>query len=190
MVSTKCNHYQRIQCYYGDRFNQFCVSLGLVCVCLSLAHAFSCVIMSKPFFTTLLRFHRFYRFALIRFTFCRGSLDSVFVKEINVGTLDIVIAILMLLRNSKTLLENGEQGKGNRKQGTGNRERRTGNREQGTENKEQNTGNRKEGTGNEEWGTGTVLDCTRKKKLTESYKIRQSVFIAPFYGKLQEITPV
>ena len=22
MVSTKCNHYQRIQCYYGDRFSQ------------------------------------------------------------------------------------------------------------------------------------------------------------------------
>ena len=98
--------------------------------------------MSKPFFTTLLRFHRFYRFALIRFTFCRGSLDSVFVKEINVNTLDIVIAILMLLRNSKTLLENGEQGKGNRKQGTGNREWRTGNREQRTKNRKQRTGNR------------------------------------------------
>ena len=108
---------------------------------------------------TLLRFHRFYRFALIRFTFCRGSLDSVFVKEINVGTLDIVIAILMLLRNSKTLLENGEQGKGNRKQGTGNRERRTGNREQGqrTENKERGTRNREQGgeVKNEEKGTGS-----------------------------------
>ena len=107
-----------------------------------LSSRFYCVIMSKPFFTTLLRFHRFYRFALIRFTFCRGSLDSVFVKEINVGTLDIVIAILMLLRNSKTLLENGEQGKCNRKQGTGNREWRTGNREQGTKNRKQRTGNR------------------------------------------------
>ena len=107
-----------------------------------LSSRFSCVIMSKPFFTTLLRFHRFYRFALIRYAFCRGSLDSVFVKEINVGTLDIVIAILMLLRNSKTLLENGEQGKGNRKQGKGNREWRTGNREQRTKNRKQRTGNR------------------------------------------------
>ena len=128
-------------------------------MCLSLVHAFSCVIMSKPFFTTLLRFHRFYRFALIRFTFCRGSLDSVFVKEIKAGTLDIVIAILMLLRNLKTLLENGEQGKGNRKQGTGNRERRTGNREQGqrTENKERGTRNREQGgeVKNEEKGTGS-----------------------------------
>ena len=106
--------------------------------------------MSKPFFTTLLRFHRFYRFALIRFTFCRGSLDSVFVEEINLGTLDIVIAILMLLRNSKTLLENGEQGKGNRKQGTGNRERRTGNREQGTGNREQKTKNGEQGIENRE----------------------------------------
>ena len=111
----------------------------------------------KAVFTTLLRFDRFYRFALIRFTFCRGSLDSVFVKEINVGTLDIVIAILMLLRNSKTLLENGEQGKGNRKQGTGNRERRTGNREQRTENKERGTGNREQGgeVENGEKGTGS-----------------------------------
>ena len=33
-------------------------------------------------------------------------------------------------------------------------------------------------------------DCSRKKKLTESYKIYQSAFIAPFYGKRQEITPV
>ena len=121
-------------------------------MCLSLVHAFSCVIMSKPFFTTLLRFHRFYRFALIRFTFCRGSLDSVFVREINVGTLDIVIAILMLLRNSKTLLENGEQGKGKRKQGTGNRERRTGNREQGTGNRdrEQKTKTGEQGIENRE----------------------------------------
>ena len=53
--------------------------------------------MSKPFFTTLFRFYRFYRFALIRFTFFRGSLDSVFVKEINVGTLDIVIAIFNVI---------------------------------------------------------------------------------------------
>ena len=29
-----------------------------------------------------------------------------------------------------------------------------------------------------------------EKEMTESYKIRQSVFITPFYGKLQEITPV
>ena len=55
------------------------------------------MIMSKPFFTTLFRFYRFYRFALIRFTFFRGSLDSVFVKEINVGTLDIVIAIFNVI---------------------------------------------------------------------------------------------
>ena len=56
--------------------------------------------MSKPFFTTLFHFDRFYRFALIRFMFCRVSLDSVFVKEINTSTLDIVIAISMSLRNS------------------------------------------------------------------------------------------
>ena len=56
--------------------------------------------MSKPFFTTLFHFDRFYRFALIRFMFFRVSLDSVYVKEINTSTLDIVIAILMLLRNS------------------------------------------------------------------------------------------
>ena len=115
-----------------------------------LSSRFYCVIMSKPFFTTLLRFHRFYRFALIRFTFCRGSLDSVFVREINVGTLDIVIAILMLLRNSKTLLENGEQGKGNRKQGTGNRERRTGNREERTGKREQKTKTGEQGIENRE----------------------------------------
>ena len=98
---------------------------------------------------------RFYRFAFIRFTFCRGSLDSFFLKEINVGTLDIVMAILMLLRNSKTLLENGEQGKGNRKQGTGNRERRTGNRERRKENKERGTGNRKQGGEVEKGEKGT-----------------------------------
>ena len=34
--------------------------------------------MSKSFFTTLFRFDRFHRFALIRFTFCIGSLDYVF----------------------------------------------------------------------------------------------------------------
>ena len=126
-------------------------------MCLRRVHAFFCVIMSKPFFTTLFRLDRFYLFVLIRFTFCRGSLDSFFVKEINVGTLDIVIAILMLLRNSKTLLENGEQGKGNRKQGTGNRERRTGNRELRTENKERETGNREQGgeVENGEKGTGS-----------------------------------
>ena len=53
--------------------------------------------MSKPFFTTLFRFYRFYRFALIRFTFCGGSLDSVFVKEINVGSLGILIAIFNVI---------------------------------------------------------------------------------------------
>ena len=40
--------------------------------------------------------------------------------------------------------------------------------------------------GSSEWWE----DCSRKKKLTESYKIHQSAFIAPFYGKKQEITPV
>ena len=54
----------------------------------------------KAFFTTLFHFDRFYRFALIRFIFCRVSLDSVFEKEINTSTLDIMIAILMLLCNS------------------------------------------------------------------------------------------
>ena len=65
-----------------------------------LSSRFYCVIMSKPFFTTLFRFDRFYRFALIRFTFCIGSLDSVFVKEVNINTLDIVIAISIRLCNS------------------------------------------------------------------------------------------
>ena len=56
--------------------------------------------MSTPFFTTLFRFNRFYRVALIRFKFYIGSLDSVFVKEINISTLDIVIAVLIRLCNS------------------------------------------------------------------------------------------
>ena len=50
-------------------------------MCLRRVHAFSCVIMSKPFLTTLFRLDRFYRFALIRFTFCKGSLDSVFCRR-------------------------------------------------------------------------------------------------------------
>ena len=61
---------------------------------------FLCVIMSTPFFTTLFRFNRFYHVALIRLTFCIGSLDSVFVKEINISTLDTVIAVLIRLCNS------------------------------------------------------------------------------------------
>ena len=56
--------------------------------------------MSKPFFTTLFRFDRFYRFALIRFTFFIGSLDSVFFKEKNISSLDVVIVILISLCNS------------------------------------------------------------------------------------------
>ena len=56
--------------------------------------------MSKPFFTTLFRLDRFYRFALIRFTFFIGSLDSVFVKEKNISSLDVVIVILISLCNS------------------------------------------------------------------------------------------
>ena len=69
----------------------------------NLSSRFSCVIMSKPFFTTWFCFHRFYRVALIRFTFCRGSLDSVFFfffEEVNTSTLENVIAILIILRNS------------------------------------------------------------------------------------------
>ena len=75
------------------------ITLGLVCVCLIWVHAFFCLIMLKPFFTTLFRFDRFYRFALIRFMFCRDSLDSVFVKEINLSMLDIVTTILITLCN-------------------------------------------------------------------------------------------
>ena len=56
--------------------------------------------MSKPFFTTLFRFDRFYRFALIRFTFFIGSLDSVFFKEKNISSLDVVIVILISLCNA------------------------------------------------------------------------------------------
>ena len=56
--------------------------------------------MSKPFFTTLFRFDRFYRFSLIRFTFFIGSLDSVFFKEKNISSLEVVIVILISLRNS------------------------------------------------------------------------------------------
>ena len=59
--------------------------------------------MSKSFFTTLFRFDCFHRFALIRFTFCIGSLDFVVVKEVNISTLDIVIAILIRLCNSTLL---------------------------------------------------------------------------------------
>ena len=47
----------------------------------------------KAVITTLFRFDRFCRFALIRFTFCIGLLDSVFVKEVNMSTLETVIAI-------------------------------------------------------------------------------------------------
>ena len=54
----------------------------------------------KAVFITLFRFDRFYRFALIRFTFCIGWLDSVFVKEVNISPLDIVIAISIRLCNS------------------------------------------------------------------------------------------
>ena len=68
-----------------------------------LSSPFLCVILSKPFFTTLFRFDRFYRFILIRFTFCIGSLDSVFLKEVNISTLEIVIAILIILCNSTLL---------------------------------------------------------------------------------------
>ena len=56
--------------------------------------------MSKPFFTTLFRLDRFYRFALICFTFFIGSLDSVFVKEKHISSLDFVIVILISLCNS------------------------------------------------------------------------------------------
>ena len=56
--------------------------------------------MSKPFFTTLFHFDRFYRFALIRFTFFIALPDSVFVKEVNISMLDTVIAILIRLFNS------------------------------------------------------------------------------------------
>ena len=42
----------------------------------------------------------FLSLCLIRFTFCIGSLDSVFVKEVNINTLDIVIAISIRLCNS------------------------------------------------------------------------------------------
>ena len=48
---------------------------------------------------TLFHFDRFGRFALIRFTFCIGLLDSVFVKEVNMSTLETVIAILIRLCN-------------------------------------------------------------------------------------------
>ena len=47
----------------------------------------------------LFRFDRFFRFALIRFTFCISLLDSVFVKEVNMSTLETVIAILIRLCN-------------------------------------------------------------------------------------------
>ena len=57
--------------------------------------------MSKPFFTTLFRFDRFYRFPLIRLTFFIGSLDSVFFKEKNISSLDVVIVILISLCNSE-----------------------------------------------------------------------------------------
>ena len=57
----------------------------------------------KAVFTTLFRFARFCRFALIRFTFCIGLLDSIFVKEVNMSTLDTVIAILIRLCNSTLL---------------------------------------------------------------------------------------
>ena len=53
----------------------------------------------KAVITTLFRFDRFCRFALIRFTFCIGLLDSVFVKEVNMSTLETVIAILIRLCN-------------------------------------------------------------------------------------------
>ena len=68
-------------------------------MCLRRVHAFLRVIMSKPFFTTLFRFDRFYRFALIRFVFCIDSLDSVFVKEINISTLNMVSTVLIILCN-------------------------------------------------------------------------------------------
>ena len=93
----------------------FCILLIWVCLILSITldlvlrqfrfslrsfnwvHVFLCVIMPTPFFTTLFPFDRFYRFALIRFTFRIGSLDSVLVKEINISTLNIVIAVLIRL---------------------------------------------------------------------------------------------
>ena len=53
----------------------------------------------KAVITTLFLFDRFCRFALIRFTFCIGLLDSVFVKEVNMSTLETVIAILIRLCN-------------------------------------------------------------------------------------------
>ena len=53
----------------------------------------------KAVITTLFRFDRFCRFALIRFTFCIGLLDSVFVKEVNMSTLETVIAFLIRLCN-------------------------------------------------------------------------------------------
>ena len=56
--------------------------------------------MSKPFFTTLFHFDRFYRFALIRFTFFIALPYSVFVKDVNISMLDTVIAILIKLFNS------------------------------------------------------------------------------------------
>ena len=54
----------------------------------------------KAVFITLFRFDRFYRFALIRFTFFIGSLDSVFFKEKNISSLDVVIVILISLCNA------------------------------------------------------------------------------------------
>ena len=66
-----------------------------------LSSRFYCVIMSKPFFTTLFRFDRFYRFPLTRLTFFIGSLDSVFFKEKNISSLDVVIVILISLCNSE-----------------------------------------------------------------------------------------
>ena len=72
-------------------------------MCLSWVHAFSYVIMSRPFFTTLFRLDRFYRFSLIRFTFCRGSLDSGFCRRSKYKHVKIVTAILIISRNSTLL---------------------------------------------------------------------------------------
>ena len=68
-----------------------------------LSSRFFCAWLCQSRSLRLFRFDRFHRFALIRFTFCIGSLDFVVVKEVNISTLDIVIAILIRLCNSTLL---------------------------------------------------------------------------------------
>ena len=70
----------------------------------NLSSRFSCVIMSKPFFTTWFCFHRFYRVALIRFTFCIGSLDSVFFFFEEVNNVNYNFYIILIILHNSTLL--------------------------------------------------------------------------------------